>query len=63
MSNGPSNLDPEHQLKLDLLKDHFNGIFQVVAELRRFGYVPDRFSSEELAVAVDKLYAEIERRS
>jgi hypothetical protein len=61
MGNGPSDLGPEHRLKLDLLKDHFKGVFMVVKELRRFGYVPDRLGSEELAIAVDKLYAEIER--
>jgi hypothetical protein len=63
MGNGPSNLDQEHRVKLDLLKDHFRGVFMVVKELRRFGYVPDQLGSEDLAVAIDKLYAEVEARN
>lgn len=56
--DGPMNLDPERRLKLDLLKDHFRGIFKVVAELRGFGYIPNH--SGNLPEAIDKLYAEVE---
>lgn len=43
---------------MDLLKDHFQGVFMVVKELRRFGYEPDRVGN--LGEAIDKLYAEVE---
>lgn len=58
MNNSPLSLDPEHRAKLDLLKDHFQGVFMVVKELRRFGYEPDRVGN--LGEAIDKLYAEVE---
>lgn len=62
MPNGPSDLDAEHRIKLDLLKDHYQGIFKALEALRGKGYIPDRLGSKDLAVAVDELYAEIERK-
>lgn len=62
MSNGPLSLDGDHKVKFELLKDHFKGVMQTLAALSAVGYVPDRFGSKDLAVAIDEVYAKIERR-
>lgn len=58
--NGPSDLDQEHRLKLDLLKGHYGGIFKALEALHGKGYFPDRLGSKDLALAIDELYSDIE---
>lgn len=62
-NNGPSQLDPEHRAKLDLLKEHYRGLFRTLEALRGFGYIPDYPQSKDLAVAIDELYESVEKKS
>jgi hypothetical protein len=57
----PSQLTGESKEKFELLKDHFKGVFELLHALDKHGYRPDHFTSVALDVAIDKLYAEIER--
>lgn len=57
MSDFP--LDPDHQIKFDLLKEHFKGLVGLLQALKNKGYVPD-YGMISLPNALDKVYADVE---
>jgi len=53
-------LDEDHRVKFELLKDYYKGIVGFLAALRGIGYIPDH-GRKSLAVAIDELYAKVEK--
>jgi hypothetical protein len=55
----PSQLTGDHKEKFDLLRDHFGGVFQLLAALDGVGYRPDNWTSVALDEAIDALYRNV----
>lgn len=58
----PSQLSGDSKAKFDLLREHFNGVFELLKALGWCGYRPDDWTSVPLDEAVETLYSQVEER-